>query len=1747
MTEELHRNPRNDHGFAIPVAMLIVLLLSILSVTVINTADADVRAQVRQGSTFDARFTSENALEHYYAALLQDPSLLEDANITAYPAAHLSTDPARWTRFDSDGTLVACPTAEIEHEDCFSLSVFKGGRDDAALVEARVRYDCTDDGCREATEVLTLRRPSFTQFLHLTDFERSDPLDPLGLGAGNQVVSWQGQIGTPPIDYTRVVEGWGSGQYRLATGTSTSATGTPVEWADSTGISSIDADDRVVCFIRDGGLWCRGWNASGAVGNGSVASAEVTAPHEVFAAGSGVTQVSVSDHVCAIVSGGLYCWGNNTDGQVGNGTTSATVASPHEVFASGSNVLRVATGSGHTCANVDREVFCWGRDTSGQVGNGAASTADVTTPTRITFPDTGTTGVGDIAAGDSHTCVERYRGLFCWGSDSQGQIGNGGTTGNQNSPVQVINYPTAPAVGVTRVAAGTLNTCVIQDGGVRCWGDGAQGVNGTGSTGDTTSPNTYALSSGAVDLSLKTYHVCAATVSGAVNDVHCWGRNTSGEIGLGTIGGTRTTPHTVFSGTDLIADISAGEITSYAIFDTPTASLSGVRVDSTAFRPSSGNTLTIPADVEEGDLLVLFSSQYASATPSLTGWTTIETRTGSGTYTTHGRVQWKWATASDAGSNLNVTTQSSYGAAALAVISGADPDNPIDVDGSTGAGTSTITAPAVTATDDGLRLSYAAQMANGSTTPTFTRPASTSELGATAAANYFRGALYLDTERAAAGSVSARTVASNQSGGNVGHTVVIREAPVPAPGSVAVRATASTEVPGSGATLRAHAHKTGNGTSLTLPSSIQPGDLLVLFTGQYNSSPPSLSGWTTIDTRTGPGPSTATWATSFGRVQWKWATAADAGATITATSNTSYSGASVAVITGANPTTPISAVSSTASSSTPITAPGVASADGGLRLSYFHQMSNNGVVPSFGSAADASLLGQTASSSYHRGALWSDNAPTTGAAVPARTVTTNVQGGNVGHTVTINPSAPPTTTPPGHVRIPDTTEDGDLLVMFASQGASPASTPAVRASAMRAGGTNTMQIPAAAQAGDLLVLFSSQYNSAPPLPSGWTSLTTRTGSSTYTEYGLVAWKWATASDPGSTITVNNSSGSSYGGAHIVAITGANTTSPFAGFNSQGSGTSTITAPATSTTTGGLRFSYAAQMSNSSTIPNFTTPSGTIVVGSMTSSSWHHRSALYRDISLAAPGTTPSRSVSSTQVGGNVGFTVVIAGATSPVTSTGLPPTPTGWTSLTDDSHTASGVSAYGRVSYRWATAADAGTTVPAVGTDPFSSAHLIVVANADPTNPFDGHGSAAGSGSLPAAPSVSATEGGLRLAFVGHQTNGASGTITRPIGTTILATWNDPDRHSSGALRTSELVAAGSVPAMNIPISESGSWVGHTVVLRQDPVAILDATAEYIIGDVVRGPIHTNDSAIYVCRDPRFYGDVSVAGPAVFTLASDVFAGDLCDPEGADPTDPNSWLRGGATISSSPVLSFPSSPAGLADIARSSGYYYEDAGGPIPPTVRYARDGQVFVNGVNPATSTGPTLTWATTPLNGLIYIETDRAVILEGETTPEAPRISGVVFGRQHLATDARIVVLGSTEYQCRVDNTGCGPGGDMLGITATEGVELQPWGDRDLILDAAILVLDGAIHNRNALATAPADPPAFRLYGSISTRYRSIIGFYEPTDGTLASGMAKVWEFDPRLTDETPPFFLPPSQGVWLRVDSAATRPGADVLPTG
>jgi alpha-tubulin suppressor-like RCC1 family protein len=169
---------------------------------------------------------------------------------------------------------------------------------------------------------------------------------------------------------------------------------------------------------------------------------------------------------CALDSSGqAFCWGKNSSGQLGNGTTT-DAAAPTPV-ATDLRFRAIAAGFGHTCAvALDGGAYCWGNNQLGQLGTGSVSTAatPVTSPVAVA----GGLRFSSITAGSTHSCALGEDGrAYCWGDNASGQLGTGDLVAHPS--------PTLVAGGITwsRLSTSNGRVCgVSTDHRLYCWGSG---------------------------------------------------------------------------------------------------------------------------------------------------------------------------------------------------------------------------------------------------------------------------------------------------------------------------------------------------------------------------------------------------------------------------------------------------------------------------------------------------------------------------------------------------------------------------------------------------------------------------------------------------------------------------------------------------------------------------------------------------------------------------------------------------------------------------------------------------------------------------------------------------------------------------------------------------------------------------------------------------------------------------------------------------------------------------------------------------------------------------------------------------------------------------------------------------------------------------------------------------------------------------------------------------------------------------
>jgi alpha-tubulin suppressor-like RCC1 family protein len=214
-----------------------------------------------------------------------------------------------------------------------------------------------------------------------TTTDSDTPVDVTGLSGEGMAIS-TGAYHTCVLVSTGEVQCWGyNGHGELGNGTTTDSY-TPVNVTGlGGGVKALAVAEHTCVLTTAGGVKCWGYNSDGELGNGTTIDSMI--PVDVTGLGSGVSAIAVGySHSCAVMDvGGVKCWGANLFGQLGNGTTSFNPATvPVNVTGLDGDATAIIAGGSHTCALIgDGEAECWGDNNNGQLGNGTYPSSSIPT------------------------------------------------------------------------------------------------------------------------------------------------------------------------------------------------------------------------------------------------------------------------------------------------------------------------------------------------------------------------------------------------------------------------------------------------------------------------------------------------------------------------------------------------------------------------------------------------------------------------------------------------------------------------------------------------------------------------------------------------------------------------------------------------------------------------------------------------------------------------------------------------------------------------------------------------------------------------------------------------------------------------------------------------------------------------------------------------------------------------------------------------------------------------------------------------------------------------------------------------------------------------------------------------------------------------------------------------------------------------------------------------------------------------
>lgn len=282
------------------------------------------------------------------------------------------------------------------------------------------------------------------------------------------------------------------------------------------GLASVEeirpADSHACARLTDGTVRCFGAALDGRLGP-AVSEGWVETPVAVPGL-TGVARIASGfGFSCAIGSGGASCWGRNESGQLGDGTRTSRAAPAPIVRLRGATAISV--GGAQACAVLaDRTVRCW--------GDMVATMCRDAYPIPVDVP--GLAGVAEVAVGWDHACARLDDGTVrCWGGDEGGQLGRSSGSRYLPAPVEGLR-------DVARIATGEGVSCaVLRDGTVRCWGKNDCGQADGGASGSlySSAPTPVPGLTEVRELAVGAYQSCALRRDGSV---FCWGATTAEQL-----------------------------------------------------------------------------------------------------------------------------------------------------------------------------------------------------------------------------------------------------------------------------------------------------------------------------------------------------------------------------------------------------------------------------------------------------------------------------------------------------------------------------------------------------------------------------------------------------------------------------------------------------------------------------------------------------------------------------------------------------------------------------------------------------------------------------------------------------------------------------------------------------------------------------------------------------------------------------------------------------------------------------------------------------------------------------------------------------------------------------------------------------------------------------------------------------------------------------------------------------------------
>jgi hypothetical protein len=286
-------------------------------------------------------------------------------------------------------------------------------------------------------------------------------------------------------------------------------------------------DSRTCALAATGAVHCWGFFAPSPVAGTGVGGLQFV-------------QITSSErHMCGLVaSGAAYCWGTGTDGQLGNGGFASSPDVPVQVTGSGSGPLvftSIDAGGDFTCAlTAIGAAYCWGRNSSGQLGDSTTTARNV--PTLVAGTGSGSRVLTELSAGgESYSCAVNTLGqMLCWGTGRMGvglTLSDAGASVQRLVPTQSLTSAAVVSGPWQSVSIGFRHGCAVNAGTLYCWGE-HHAIPGefTGSPLEARPIVVSVAGRSVLSVTSGSANTCARNVNG----VYCWGLNRFGLLGIGS-------------------------------------------------------------------------------------------------------------------------------------------------------------------------------------------------------------------------------------------------------------------------------------------------------------------------------------------------------------------------------------------------------------------------------------------------------------------------------------------------------------------------------------------------------------------------------------------------------------------------------------------------------------------------------------------------------------------------------------------------------------------------------------------------------------------------------------------------------------------------------------------------------------------------------------------------------------------------------------------------------------------------------------------------------------------------------------------------------------------------------------------------------------------------------------------------------------------------------------------------------------